>query len=232
MDKDLYTVLGVSEQAGADEIKLAYRKLAMKYHPDRNPGNPLAEEKFKEIQYAYEILSDEGKRAQYNAAFRQSFSQYEEGEEQVFRRERARKERFYRQQSGRGQAYGQEFEWRSSDGYNASGSSGKAGGQNYVLAAYILFGLGVMVQVMPLIGVILAYVKRKDFEDIVYVVHAEYLIKTFWRTLWLYILGALTTAFGIGVLIIIAATVWYFYRVIVGFVRFNDRRMVIPEKWI
>lgn len=89
-----------------------------------------------------------------------------------------------------------------------------------------------MVQVMPLIGVILAYVKRKDFEDIVYVVHAEYLIKTFWRTLWLYILGALTTAFGIGVLIIIAATVWYFYRVIVGFVRFNDRRMVVPEKWI
>ena len=59
MDKDLYAVLGVSEQAGADEIKLAYRKLAMKYHPDRNPGNPLAEEKFKEIQYAYEILSDE-----------------------------------------------------------------------------------------------------------------------------------------------------------------------------
>ena len=58
MDKDLYAVLGVSEQAGADEIKLAYRKLAMKYHPDRNPGNPLAEEKFKEIQYAYEILSD------------------------------------------------------------------------------------------------------------------------------------------------------------------------------
>lgn len=232
MDKDLYAVLGVSEQAGADEIKLAYRKLAMKYHPDRNPGNPLAEEKFKEIQYAYEILSDEGKRAQYNAAFRQSFSQYEEGEEQVFRRERARRERFYRQQSGRGQAYGQEFEWRSSDGYNASGASGKADGQNYVLAAYILFGLGVMVQVMPLIGVILAYVKRKDFEDIVYVVHAEYLIKTFWRTLWLYILGALTTAFGIGVLIIIAATVWYFYRVIVGFVRFNDRRMVVPEKWI
>lgn len=89
-----------------------------------------------------------------------------------------------------------------------------------------------MVQVMPLIGVILAYVKRKDFEDIVYVVHAEYLIKTFWRTLWLYILGALTTAFGISVLIIIAATVWYFYRVIVGFVRFNDRRMVVPEKWI
>ena len=130
------------------------------------------------------------------------------------------------------QAYGQEFEWRSSDGYNASGSSGKAGGQNYVLAAYILFGLGVMVQVMPLIGVILAYVKRKDFEDIVYVVHAEYLIKTFWRTLWLYILGALTTAFGIGVLIILAAPVWYFYRVIVGFVRFNDRRMVVPEKWI
>ncbi|MCX7946220.1 MAG: molecular chaperone DnaJ [Hydrogenophilus sp.] len=63
---DLYAVLGVSRDATADEIKKAYRRLAMKYHPDRNPGDKAAEEKFKEIQRAYDILSDEQKRAAYD----------------------------------------------------------------------------------------------------------------------------------------------------------------------
>lgn len=64
--KDLYEVLGVAKNASDDEIKKAYRKLAMKYHPDRNPDNKEAEEKFKEIQKAYDVLSDTNKRAQYD----------------------------------------------------------------------------------------------------------------------------------------------------------------------
>ena len=64
--RDLYEVLGVSRNASQDEIKKAYRKLAIQYHPDKNPGDASAEEKFKEIAEAYAILSDQDKRARYD----------------------------------------------------------------------------------------------------------------------------------------------------------------------
>ncbi len=65
--RDLYSVLGVSREATADEIKRAYRKLARKYHPDRNQGDKESEERFKEVQEAYDTLSDPEKRKQYDA---------------------------------------------------------------------------------------------------------------------------------------------------------------------
>ena len=64
--RDFYEILGVSKRAGADENKKAYRKVAMQYHPDRNPGDKSAEERFKEAAEAYEILSDQDRRAQYD----------------------------------------------------------------------------------------------------------------------------------------------------------------------
>ena len=64
--RDYYEVLGVSKSADESTIKKAYRKIAMKYHPDRNPDNNEAEEKFKEAAEAYEVLSDGDKKARYD----------------------------------------------------------------------------------------------------------------------------------------------------------------------
>ncbi len=64
--KDYYKILGVSRSAGADDIRRAYRKLALKHHPDKNPGDKQAEERFKDINEAYEVLGDASKRARYD----------------------------------------------------------------------------------------------------------------------------------------------------------------------
>ncbi len=84
MSQDYYTTLGVERSADAATIKKAYRKLAQKYHPDKNPGDKAAEDKFKQITEAYAVLSDTDKRRQYDqfgaAGFQQRFSQ-----EDIFR---------------------------------------------------------------------------------------------------------------------------------------------------
>src|SRR5476651_238442 len=64
--QDFYALLGVQRGASAEDIKKAYRKLAMQHHPDRNPGDKAAEHKFKELSEAYEVLKDDQKRAAYD----------------------------------------------------------------------------------------------------------------------------------------------------------------------
>lgn len=75
MKRDFYEILGVTKSSSQDEIKKAYRKVAMQFHPDRNPGDKPSEEKFKEAAEAYEILSDSDKRAQYDRFGHNAFSQ-------------------------------------------------------------------------------------------------------------------------------------------------------------
>jgi molecular chaperone DnaJ len=74
--KDYYQVLGVPEGAGADDIKKAYRKLAKKYHPDANPNDPQAAERFKDVGEAYSVLSDDAKRKQYDAMRKNPFASF------------------------------------------------------------------------------------------------------------------------------------------------------------
>ena len=64
--RDFYAILGIEKTANQGQIKQAYRKSAMKYHPDKNPGNEEAAEKFKELAVAYEVLSDPNKKRQYD----------------------------------------------------------------------------------------------------------------------------------------------------------------------
>ncbi len=85
MARDYYSVLGVNKSADDQEIKKAFRRLAKQYHPDANQDNPEAETQFKEINQAYEVLSDPDKRAQYDrfgpdfARYQQGFNQYQQG---------------------------------------------------------------------------------------------------------------------------------------------------------
>ncbi|MBR9991319.1 MAG: J domain-containing protein [Gemmatimonadetes bacterium] len=74
--KDYYAVLGVPEGAAADDIKKAYRKLAKKYHPDANPNDPSASDRFKEVGEAYSVLSDDAKRKQYDAMRKNPFGNF------------------------------------------------------------------------------------------------------------------------------------------------------------
>ena len=83
-----YEILGVSKNATADEIKKAYRTLAFKYHPDRNQGNAAAEEKFKQISAAYDVLGDESKRRQYDmGSYSDSYSTAGSQSQQQYQRQ-------------------------------------------------------------------------------------------------------------------------------------------------
>ncbi len=82
--KDYYQILGVTPQSDEDEIRKSYRRLAMQYHPDRNPDKPGAEEKFKDIAEAYGVLTDPLKRRQYDAARTMNSNRYQNGSQDGF----------------------------------------------------------------------------------------------------------------------------------------------------
>lgn len=106
MPEDLYSVLGLKEGASADEIKKAYRKLAREFHPDRNPDKPDAEERFKKIQQAYDVLGDPKQRAEYDRQRRNPFAS-REGQTRYYRAPDGSYVRF--ETSGSGPGFGSIF---------------------------------------------------------------------------------------------------------------------------
>lgn len=168
---DLYRALGVEKTATEDEIKKAYRTQAFKYHPDRNPGDKAAEEKFKQINAAYEVLGDKTKRAQYDRYGSSSYTAYENQNESAYGGYGQQEDAFYQwfnsafQESQRRQA-GQrqtqyddawtEFYRRQSEQPMSRGESFSSLIQNFVIFGLGLFFLRASLWLIP-IGPILCF---------------------------------------------------------------------------
>ena len=111
-------------------------------------------------------------------------------------------------------------------------SSGGTDLRQYTMIIYILYMVAILVGITSIVGVIMAYVKRADFVGTEYEDHITYLIRTFWISLIGYVIGAVLSVIGIGLIIIIAVGIWYIYRSIAGFIKFNDNKPIDAQGWM
>ena len=111
-------------------------------------------------------------------------------------------------------------------------SSGGTDLRQYTMIIYILYMAAILVGVTSIVGVIMAYIKRADFAGTEYADHITYLIRTFWISLIGYLIGAVLSVIGVGLIIIIAVGIWYIYRSIAGFIKFNDNKPINAMGWM
>ena len=103
--------------------------------------------------------------------------------------------------------------------------------KNYVFIAYVTYAVGLLILFTPVVGVIMAYVKRDEAQGSIYASHIDYLIKTFWVSLVGTVLGTFTTLILIGWLILLVTAIWFIYRVVVGLIKLNEDKPVSNQGW-
>ena len=103
--------------------------------------------------------------------------------------------------------------------------------KNYVFIAYVTYAVGLLILFTPVVGVIMAYVKRDEAQGSIYASHIDYLIKTFWVSLVGTVMGTFTTLILIGWLILLVTAIWFIYRVVVGLIKLNEDKPVSNQGW-
>ena len=210
---NLYEILGVSQDADINVIREAYGKLVA------NPDIQKDAERFKAIGQAFEVLSHPEKRLAYDAAM-----QYE--------RQEVKDNRFNDTAANNTANYNTESNNTESSNtaanvVNTSNSEVK----NYVFIAYVTYAVGLLILFTPVVGVIMAYVKRDEAQGSIYASHIDYLIKTFWVSLVGTVLGTFTLLILIGWLILLVTAIWFIYRVVVGLIKLNEDKPISTKGW-
>ena len=103
--------------------------------------------------------------------------------------------------------------------------------KNYVFIAYVTYAVGLLILFTPVVGVIMAYVKRDEAQGSIYASHIDYLIKTFWVSLVGTVLGTFTTLILIGWLILLVTAIWFIYRVVIGLIKLNEDKPISTQGW-
>lgn len=205
---NLYEILGVSQDADINVIREAYGKLVA------NPDIQEDAEQFKTIGQAFEVLSHPEKRLAYDAAM-----QYE--------RQEVKDNSFNDTAANHTANYNTESNNTAANVVNTSNSEVK----NYVFIAYVTYALGLLILFTPVIGVILAFIKRDEAQGSIYASHIDWLIKTFWVSLIGLLLGRLTILILIGWLILLVTAIWFIYRVVIGLIKLNEDKPVSTQGW-
>ena len=210
---NLYEILGVSQDADINVIREAYGKLVA------NPDIQKDAERFKTIGQAFEVLSHPEKRLAYDAAM-----QYERQEvkDNSFNDTAANHTANYNTESNNTESSN-----TAANVVNTSNSEVK----NYVFIAYVTYALGLLILFTPVIGVILAFIKRDEAQGSIYASHIDWLIKTFWVSLIGLLLGRLTILILIGWLILLVTAIWFIYRVVIGLIKLNEDKPVSTQGW-
>ena len=220
---NLYEILGVSQDADINVIREAYGKLVA------NPDIQKDAERFKTIGQAFEVLSHPEKRLAYDAAM-----QYERQEVKDNSFNDTAANHTANNNTENNNTENNNTESNNTESSNTAANvvnTSNSEVKNYVFIAYVTYALGLLILFTPVIGVILAFIKRDEAQGSIYASHIDWLIKTFWVSLIGLLLGRLTILILIGWLILLVTAIWFIYRVVVGLIKLNEDKPISTQGW-